>query len=172
MPKASSRRDGPLVARAASPIQAIVSAMLPRKNAPTPDPRPDPEILVAAGAGTERTQPADPAPVLVEHGYAEPIPARMADIDPVATASVQPPAGWAVQVASSPSEIEALAFLAKTSKQAAAILADASSYTVAFDKGGVIYYRARFGGFESKGAARDACNALKKKKIACYAVLQ
>ena len=62
--------------------------------------------------------------------------------------------------------------LAKTSRQAAAILADASGYTVAFDKDGVTYYRARFGGFGSKGAAWDACNALKKKKIACYAVLQ
>jgi D-alanyl-D-alanine carboxypeptidase len=173
MPKASSRKGGPLVARTASPIEAIVSALLPGKNAPTPDPRP--EILVAADTGTEptvRTHPADPAPVLVEHGYAEPIAARMADIDPVATASVQPPAGWAVQVASSPSEIEARAFLAKTNKQAASILADASSYTVTFDKDGVTYYRARFGGFETKGAAWDACNALKKRKIACYAVLQ
>jgi D-alanyl-D-alanine carboxypeptidase len=172
MPQASGRNTGPLVASSArSPIQALVSAMLPGKNAPTPDPRPHTEIAVAL-AQAKPTQPADPAPVLVEHGYAEPIPARMADIDPVATAAIEPPSGWAVQVASSPSEVEARAFLAKTNKQAAAILADASSYTVTFDKEGVTYYRARFGGFESKGAAWDACNALKRKKIACYAVMQ
>ena len=44
--------------------------------------------------------------------------------------------------------------------------------TVAFEKGGVTYYRARFGGFGSKNAARNACGALKKKNIDCYAVQQ
>ena len=41
-----------------------------------------------------------------------------------------------------------------------------------FEKDGVTYYRARFGGFGSKSAAWNACNALKKKKIDCYAVQQ
>ncbi len=175
MPKASSRKGGALVARAtASPIQAILSAMLPAKDAPKPAPRPAADIVVAASAAASETGvlAADPAPVLVEHGYAEPIPARWADIDQVPTASVRPPEGWAVQVASSPSQIEARAFLARINEQAPAILADASSYTVAFDNDGVTYYRARFGGFGSKSAAWDACNALKKKKIECYAVQQ
>jgi D-alanyl-D-alanine carboxypeptidase len=168
LPKASGTKGGALVASAAgSPIQALVSAMLPKKNAPMPVPRPDVEVAAANVA-----PPADPAPVLVEHGYAEPIAARWADIDPVATAAVDPPAGWSVQVASSPSEVEARAALARTNERAAAILADAASYTVTFDKDGVTYYRARFGGFGSKDAAWNACNALKKKKIACYAVLQ
>ena len=56
-------------------------------------------------------------------------------------------AGWAIQVASSPKQSEAQAFLDKTSKQAPKVLADASGFTVAFAKGGVTYYRARFGGF-------------------------
>ena len=62
--------------------------------------------------------------------------------------------------------------LAKTGKQASSILADAAAYTVPFDKDGVTYYRVRFGGFSSKSAAWNACGALKKKKIACYAVLE
>ena len=41
-----------------------------------------------------------------------------------------------------------------------------------FNKDGVTYYRARFGAFGSKNDAWDACNALKKKKIECYAVQQ
>ena len=41
-----------------------------------------------------------------------------------------------------------------------------------FEKGGVTYYRARFGGFQNKGDAWDACKALKRKKIECYAVEQ
>lgn len=98
--------------------------------------------------------------------YAEPTPA----VDPVNTASV--PSGWAVQVASSPKQSEAQAFLDKTAKQAPKILAAASGFTVAFDKDGETYYRARFGGFGSKDAAWNACTALKKKKIACYAVQQ
>jgi D-alanyl-D-alanine carboxypeptidase len=102
----------------------------------------------------------------VATAYAEPAPT----VDPVNTASV--PSGWAVQVASSPKQSEAQAFLDKTSKQVPSVLADASGFTVAFDKDGVTYYRARFGGFDSKTAAWNACNALKKKKIACYAVQQ
>ncbi|WP_292637142.1 SPOR domain-containing protein, partial [Mesorhizobium sp.] len=64
------------------------------------------------------------------------------------------------------------AFLDKTTKQAPKALADASGFTVAFDKDGVTYYRARFGGFGSKTAAWKACTALKKKNIECYAVQQ
>ncbi|MER9652025.1 SPOR domain-containing protein [Mesorhizobium sp. M0152] len=98
--------------------------------------------------------------------YAEPAPT----VDPVNTASV--PSGWAIQVASSPKQSEAQAFLDKTTKQAPKVLADASGFTVAFDKDGVTYYRARFGGFGSKTAAWKACTALKKKNIECYAVQQ
>ncbi|TIS17220.1 MAG: SPOR domain-containing protein, partial [Mesorhizobium sp.] len=91
-------------------------------------------------------------------------------IDPVKTASL--PSGWVVQVASSPTQSGAQALLDKTTKQAPKVLADASGFTVAFDKGGVTYYRARFGGFGSKDAAWKACDALKRKKIECYAVQQ
>jgi D-alanyl-D-alanine carboxypeptidase len=184
MPKASARKGGgDLVAKASnettdSPIRMLAKAILPAKNPPKPELRPEEEV--AMGDTTAETvaeaepeeRPADPEPAVVEQAYAEPIPARMADIDPVNTASVAPPSGWAIQVASSPSEIEARAFLARTNKQAATALADAAGYTVTFDKDGVTYYRARFGGFGSKNAAWNACNALKKKKIDCYAVEQ
>lgn len=100
--------------------------------------------------------------------YAEPTPAPAPAVDPVNTASV--PSGWAIQVASSPKQSEAQAFLDKASKQAPKVLADAAGFTVAFDKDGVTYYRARFGGFGSKTAAWKACTALKKKSIECYAV--
>ncbi|RUV41371.1 MAG: D-alanyl-D-alanine carboxypeptidase [Mesorhizobium sp.] len=102
--------------------------------------------------------------------YAEPAAAATPAIDPVKTASL--PSGWVVQVASSPTQSGAQALLDKTTKQAPKVLADASGFTVAFDKGGVTYYRARFGGFGSKDAAWKACDALKRKKIECYAVQQ
>ena len=184
LPKASSRKgDGDLVAKSGRIADPDAGQGDPAEEAtrrkPKPGPRRKPrssEVEIAAvepePAPRPKKRPADPVPVVVEQAYAEPVPARFADIDPVKTASVAAPSGWAVQVASSPSEVEARAFLAKTGKRAATILADASGYTVAFDKDGVTYYRARFGGFESKDAAWNACNALKKKKIACYAVQQ
>ncbi|SDA39866.1 D-alanyl-D-alanine carboxypeptidase [Mesorhizobium qingshengii] len=197
LPRASTRGGGALVAQADSgnPIKALAKVLLPKHDAPTPDDKP---VAVASAdaavtddstvaednsddnAAVEETKPIVPAKKVktvivsapqvataqVVAAYAEPAPA----VDPVNTASV--PSGWAIQVASSPKQSEAQAFLDKTSKQAPKVLADASGFTVAFDKDGVTYYRARFGGFGSKTAAWKACTALKKKNIECYAVQQ
>jgi D-alanyl-D-alanine carboxypeptidase len=97
--------------------------------------------------------------------YAEPAPS----VDPVNTASL--PSGWAVQVASSPKQSKPRLSL---TRQATGRLRPGrcAGFTVAFEKDGETYYRARFGGFGSKTAAWKACNALKKKKIACYAIQQ
>jgi D-alanyl-D-alanine carboxypeptidase len=123
-------------------------------------------VAVAAMAPAPKAQDASPQVVTA---YAEPAPAAPA-IDPVKTSSV--PSGWVVQVASSPTKSGAQSLLDQTAKQAPGILADASGFTVAFDKDGATYYRARFGGFGSKDAAWKACDALKRKKISCYAVQQ
>jgi D-alanyl-D-alanine carboxypeptidase len=195
MPKASTRGGGDLVAKAGgnNPITALAKVLLPKHDAPTPDDKP---VAVASAdeavaedatvaqdddnAEVEETKPViqakkvktvivsapQVATAQVVAAYAEPAPA----VDPVNTASV--PSGWAIQVASSPKQSEAQAFLDKTTKQAPKVLADASGFTVAFDKDGVTYYRARFGGFGSKIAAWKACTALKKKNIECYAVQQ
>nr|WP_210328571.1 D-alanyl-D-alanine carboxypeptidase [Mesorhizobium amorphae] len=191
MPRASTRGGGALIAKAGgdSPIRALAKVFLPKHDAPTPDEKPavEEDTTVASADDSapvvEETAPVVqikkvktvavaaatevPAPQVVA-AYAEPAPAPA--VDPVNTASV--PSGWAIQVASSPKQSEAQAFLDKTSKQAPKVLADAAGFTVAFDKDGVTYYRARFGGFGSKDAAWNACSALKKKKIACYAVQQ
>lgn len=186
LPKASTRDSGPLIARGGdSPIAAIAAAILPKRKAPTPDPRP--EVIVALSEEevleAERQQMAEQETVVEEttapivQAYAEPAPQPKAaprpkaDVDPIRTSSTAPE-GWAVQVASSPSEAEAEGFLAKTTKRAPKAVASASPFTVPFVKDGTTYYRARFGGFESKTAAWDACAALKKKKIPCYAVQQ
>jgi D-alanyl-D-alanine carboxypeptidase len=197
LPRASTRGGGDLVAKASdnNPITALAKVLLPKHDAPTPDDKPmvednavasndDPTSADAATDEQTTAEVEETAPVIktrkvktvivtapqvataqVVAAYAEPTPA----VDPVNTASV--PSGWAVQIASSPKQSEAQAFLDKAAKQAPKILADASGFTVAFDKDGETYYRARFG-FGSKTAAWNACNALKKKKIACYAVQQ
>ncbi|RUU12970.1 D-alanyl-D-alanine carboxypeptidase, partial [Mesorhizobium sp. M7A.T.Ca.TU.009.01.3.2] len=191
LPRASTRGGGALVAKAGgnNPITALAKVLLPKHDAPTPDDKPviaqDDAIVAddATVAEDDTAQTEEAAPVVktrkvktvivsapqvataqVVAAYAEPTPAA---VDPVNTASV--PSGWAIQVASSPKQSEAQAFLDKTTKQAPKVLADASGFTVAFDKDGVTYYRARFGGFGSKTAAWKACTALKKKNIECYA---
>lgn len=200
LPRASTRGSGMLVAKATgdNPIKALANVLLPKHDAPTPDDKP---VAVASAdaavaddatvarnednaddnAAVEETKQVVPtkkvktvivsapkvATAQVVAAYAsEPTPA----VDPVNTASV--PSGWAIQVASSPKQSEAQAFLDKTTKQAPSVLANASGFTAAFEKDGTTYYRARFGGFGSKDAAWKACTALKKKKIECYAVQQ
>ncbi|TGT16284.1 SPOR domain-containing protein, partial [Mesorhizobium sp. M4B.F.Ca.ET.172.01.1.1] len=96
------------------------------------------KVKTVAGAAVA----AAPAPQAAA-GYAE--PERPPAVDPVKTSSV--PSGWVVQVASSPTKAGAETLLDQTAKQAPKVLADASGFTVAFDKDGTTYYRARFGGF-------------------------
>jgi D-alanyl-D-alanine carboxypeptidase len=178
LPKASNRRGGgDLVAKAAdgsgnTPIRAL-AALLPGNGAPKPKPRPEAELAAFASVDEDTVEQgsAEPAGEIAEQAYAEPIAARMADIDPINTAAV-PKSGWSIQVASSPSEVEARTFLTRTNRRAGDLLANAAPYTMTFEKDGVTYYRARFGGFDSKNTAWNACNALKKKKIDCYAVQQ
>ena len=184
LPKASTRDGGALIARAApseiapgdGPASAFAAAVLPKRNAPMPDLRPEEEEVAIADEAEEapvtivetRSEP-------VVQAYADPTPRPRQEVDPVNTASTADagvPSGWAVQVGSSPDKSEAKGFLAKTSKVAPKVLASAAAYTVTFEKDGTTYHRARFGGFGSQKAAVNACSALKKKKIDCYAVQQ
>lgn len=180
LPQASRRGGGDLIAKSDndSPVQALAKVMLPKHDAPTPDNRPQAEEVAVASAAPAlvatptpkkpvKVLASEPADVPFAQAYAEPEPAH---VDPVNTASL--PSGWVVQIASSPSKSEAEAVLDKTSKQAHAILADASAFTMPFSKGGVTYFRARFSGFDNQTAAQKACNALKKKRIECFAIEQ
>jgi len=173
LPRASTRGGAALVASddtdatpaPAAPVKAIAAAMLPKRDAPTPDPKP----VAVAEASTEVADTSvdtASAKAATVSAYAE-----ASEVDPLPTASVSA-GSWVVQVASSPKRDDAKAFLERATKEAPRVLADASGFTVAFEKGGVTYYRARFGGFGSQNAALNACKALKKKKIDCYAVQQ
>jgi D-alanyl-D-alanine carboxypeptidase len=178
LPKASGRGGGgDLIAKAKDDTAddtQIAAATPTEADAPTPESRPTKKGKVAAAA--KPAAEAQPAEEPVAQAYAEAVPeskaAALAAVDPIATSATKAPSGWAIQVASTQDEQQAKSLLAKTGKEAPSILAAAQAYTVPFDKGGATYYRVRFGGFASKSAAWDACGALKKKKIACYAVLE
>jgi D-alanyl-D-alanine carboxypeptidase len=174
LPKASGRGGGDLVAKADADETVEVAVAEPAKpKAVKPESRPATKAKSELVA--EPVAEGDTVEEAIVQAYAEPAPKpkALAAVDPVSTSSTgSAPSGWAIQVASTPDKGQATSMLAKTGKQAPSILADAAAYTVPFDKGGVTYYRVRFGGFSSKSAAWNACSALKKKKIACYAVLE
>ena len=185
LPRASRKDTGPVVAsRKLTPGATAVSASaaavaLPRTNIPMPAFRPTGETVdmapaMAAYAPTPRqtvpmpTQavPVPSAPVPTPVAAEDRFPANA--IDPMQTASTAA-SGWAVQIASSPSQAEAFAALVRTGKEASGIVGTANAFIEPFENKGTLYYRARFGGFGSKNQAWNACNALKKQKIDCFA---
>lgn len=157
LPRATKRRGGPLIAKRSTGGAGRKVVSLPRTNAPIPAEKPKLAVASAAGAPTVKRP--------------EPRPEAPQGIDPVTTSSNRVE-GWVIQVASMPTESEALSFLDKTKKRAGRTLASASPFTQTFEQNGQLYYRARYHGFRSKSAAWKTCGALKQKKIACYAVLQ
>jgi D-alanyl-D-alanine carboxypeptidase len=165
LPNASTGRDRDLIARGpatqpviadAQPVMAAAVAL--PKRAPVPADRPEAPVT----AYVEEAVPSAKA------ALAEAI-APQGSLDPVQTAST-PMKGWVVQVASTPTEEDALRVLAQTTERASSLLANATPFTETFVHKGQTFYRARFGGFESKTAAWDACASLKKQKVDCYAV--
>ncbi|MGA1803649.1 D-alanyl-D-alanine carboxypeptidase [Rhizobium sp. HT1-10] len=104
------------------------------------------------------------------------------EVDNVVTASTKPakaspltdqgPRGWVIQVGVSPSMEMASDLLDAAKTKGGKALRTAKPYTIAFGNGASQVYRARFGGFEDQREAANACNALKRSGIKCWASLQ
>lgn len=202
LPEASTKGGTLVASASATPLKAFADAVLPHTDIPMPQPRHEIEVasadmdaddIVAAAAVEEevdtqvlttpksgrvlRSAPAAktlampkqaPAPL----AFARQKPSSAVEhVDQIATASVTQ-SGWVIQVASSASEREARALLDATTAKAPNVLSSASPFTVAFNKGGSTFYRARYSGFDTKAAAWDACAALKKQRVSCYAIEQ
>jgi len=194
-------RGAALIARAdddgSSAVSRLANLILPKRKAPMPEAKPeveeplieaegdqqDDEVQVAESEEDVRALEKAEAPAPVEikrvkttkvavaaEAYAEPAPRAKVPVDPIETASTGVD-GWVVQVGSSPSRAEAKQALARAAQRGSQVLASAEPFTVQFEKSGVTYYRARFGGFGSQAAANKACSALKRKKVECYATL-
>jgi D-alanyl-D-alanine carboxypeptidase len=96
-------------------------------------------------------------------------------LDGVTTGSTksQPvPAGWVVQVGVSPSKEMAMDLLASAKTKGGKALSSAKPFAVAIASGGDHVYRARFGGFDDQRDAVNACSALKRAGIKCWAAAQ
>lgn len=98
--------------------------------------------------------------------------ASAASAPSVAARSDAPQGGWVIQIGASPDENSARGLLQSAQEKGGAALRSAKPFTVAYSKDGSQIYRARFGGFDGQNAAVNACNALKKKGVSCWASLQ
>ncbi len=92
-----------------------------------------------------------------------------APVDPITTAS-NDPKGWVIQIAAADSKSGAHKLLSDAKFKAGKALSAAEPFTQEVEKGAAKLYRARFSGFETKTAAWNACAALKKQKISCFAL--
>ena len=77
---------------------------------------------------------------------------------------------WKIQIGALPSKSAALSALTQARKAAPNLLARVEPYAEAVEAKGTTLYRARFGGFESKDAARSACVDLAAKDFICLAL--
>jgi D-alanyl-D-alanine carboxypeptidase len=92
-------------------------------------------------------------------------------VDNLTTASTNSeaqPKGWVIQVGAAPGKDEAMNLLQKAQDKGGRVLRSATPFTVAYNQ----MYRARFGGFRDQDQAVNACKALKRKGISCWASLQ
>ncbi|WP_425487655.1 SPOR domain-containing protein [Mycoplana rhizolycopersici] len=91
------------------------------------------------------------------------------------TAAASPksiPEGWVIQIGATPDRTQAQALLDSAKDRGGKALAGAQPFTVAVGSGSSQLYRARFAGFAGQDNAVNACKALKKKGIACWASQQ
>ena len=132
-------------------------------------------VAVAIPAERKSAQPAaqalafaPPAPVKRPKALAA-VEQEAAPVDPITTAS-NDPKGWVIQIAAADSKSGAHKLLSDAKFKAGKALSSAEPFTQEVEKGAAKLYRARFSGFETKTAARNACAALKKQKISCFAL--
>jgi D-alanyl-D-alanine carboxypeptidase len=163
--KGSKRKRGMLVARSGGTNfgnAAVTVAQLDADDIPLPvNPLRPSDIGTPVAASTVTAYAAEPA-------APRPAPAA-APLDTIKTATTAPRSGWVIQIASLPSQGEAVDYLRTAQERAGSVLEGLSPFVEEFEKSGILYHRARFSGFSSKSAAWSACSALKKYKYSCLA---
>ncbi|MBX5100744.1 D-alanyl-D-alanine carboxypeptidase [Rhizobium lentis] len=184
------------VAKMITAAQPPVSAAAADLSLPHKGPLPDARYQVAEAevAYTETSAPKSdnplvaqtmPAPTKVkttsfkqQAPVAAPAEQDGAAVDHVTTASTSATsasaasAGWVVQVGVSPSRQMAMDLLEGAKTKGGKALASAKPFAVAYGTGNEQVYRARFGGFDDQRDAVNACKALKKAGIKCWAAAQ
>ncbi len=193
LPKASrGKRTAPLLVARSSNKQVFKAAAMAR--APLPDMKPDLNQPIVT-ASIPIPPRAAPAPVVKTTATANgsrmvktlaitpnaPIPSapipnvastESETITVAANNSADPQPSWQVQIAAAETEDKAVSMLRKAQGKVGGDLRGRVPYTEPVNTGGTTLYRARFVGFDTKVAARNACATLKKANFNCYAVYQ
>ncbi|MCX8997736.1 D-alanyl-D-alanine carboxypeptidase [Rhizobiaceae bacterium BDR2-2] len=174
----------PSVAKVAA---STAAAPLPVASIPVPESRYGDESMKSAYAAPQsQAQIKAAAPVAALMAPAARAPAQLPavssagevpGIDRTTTASTKPVAassesGWVIQIGAAPNESSAMTLLQAAQEKGGQVLRSAKPFTAAFNANGSEIYRARFAGFGDQKAAVNACNALKKKGMNCWASLQ
>ncbi|NBB47251.1 D-alanyl-D-alanine carboxypeptidase [Rhizobium sp. CRIBSB] len=171
-PMPDPRYNGVAQAYAAAPTTNGASAALEtlRPVAPAaasgnavPVPQPAPAYMPDSGAAV---LPEDTTQSVAAASATPP------DVDQLTTASTTPASGWVVQIGTSPDKELAMDLLRNAQEKGGKVLRSATPFTVAYGDGAQQIYRARFGGFDEQKDAINACKALKKKGIGCWASAQ
>ncbi|WP_306907202.1 serine hydrolase [Rhizobium mesoamericanum] len=201
LPKASSRGgSSDLIAQTApqpaapvaeTPVSSAVAGASVSRTASAPDTHSQPESAQVAFADV--AQPKSENPLLQQEmpvvkkvktqaikqaSVAAPTPAPAyvppeqgdTSVDELTTASTKEaqPTGWAVQIGVSASREGAMDLLDSAKSKGGKALRSAKPIALA-NAGS---YRARFGGFDDQRAAVNACNALKRAGVKCWAMAQ
>ncbi|MFN4206804.1 MAG: D-alanyl-D-alanine carboxypeptidase [Agrobacterium albertimagni] len=154
----------PPAGNAASAALNTMPAAAPSASVPAvPVPQPAPAYLPNEGAAVA---PAAAAQSVASAATTPP------DVDAMTTASTAPSGGWVVQIGTSPNQQMAMDLLRDAQAKGGQVLRSATPFTVAYGDGSKKIFRARFGGFGEQKEAVNACNALKKKGIGCWAAAQ
>ncbi len=187
-PKISSEPVIPVTA-AKSEVASVGGVDLP-PSGPTPDSRQqaasaqvaytatsstksDNPLLQEMPAPTKvKTQPIKQAAVASAAPAQAYVPPEQGDtsVDTLTTASTPTPqpSGWVVQIGISSTKDGAMGLLDGAKAKGGKALRSAKPLAVAYSGG----YRARFGGFDEQRDAVNACNALKRSGVKCWASAQ
>jgi D-alanyl-D-alanine carboxypeptidase len=171
--KGSKIDQGNLVAAVEAPAKQVLAEIDPIEDVEV-------AILDLKPIAPQKIVKQKPVKAAVIAAYAEEPVKRpsvgVGQIDKTMTASVakEPeqasPGGWMVQIAAAESVDGANALLEKARAKGGKAVGSASNFVQQTEKNGQTLHRARFAGFGSQQAAVNACNALKKQKISCFAV--
>jgi len=164
LPKASKGRDRMIVAKGRS---TSIFAALFKKSQKAPVPKKRPELKALDVVTT--------ASVATSVTAAEPAPQPVAVASKPAVETAQPElieTGWHVQIGAMPDKENAIRHLDNARAKLPGLFDDVANYTETVESNGTLLYRARFAGYQSKDAAWNACDRLKKAKIDCLALQQ
>ncbi|WP_371833425.1 serine hydrolase [Ferirhizobium litorale] len=189
--QASRRGGGNVIAEAGPEPVPMANAEAAQKRLALPESGPVPVVryevpyatasAYAAPSGSAASDAVAKQLASVEASVPAPTPVETTSIkqdetaesvDQVTTASTSQPAGWVIQIGVSPSKEMAMELLRTTQGKGGKVLRSATPFAMAFNAESGQVYRARFGGFGDQKEAVNACKALKKKGVGCWASLQ